>query len=43
MGVGRAAEDFLTYIDGALLGDLWSDIVLPREARAAWQPVVDMR
>jgi transcriptional regulator with XRE-family HTH domain len=35
--------DVLTYIDGALLVDLWSDIVLPRTIRAAWAPVVENR
>ena len=33
-------DDILTYIDGALLVDLWSELVLPRAVRAAWQPVV---
>lgn len=37
---GRAS-DLLTYIDGALLVDLWNDLVLPREVRAAWAPVVE--
>jgi len=32
--------DVLTYIDGALLADLWSELVLPRELRAAWQPLL---
>lgn len=32
--------DLLTYIDGALLLDLWSDLVLPAPLRAAWVPVV---
>ena len=34
-------EDILRYVDGALLIDLWPDIVLPREVRAAWQPALD--
>jgi transcriptional regulator with XRE-family HTH domain len=34
-------EDILTYIDGALLIDLWPDLVLPREVRAAWAGVVE--
>jgi len=36
---GRPA-DILTYVDGVLLADLWSDLVLPRRVRAAWDPVV---
>ena len=26
----------LQYVDGALLIDLWDDLVLPRDVRAAW-------
>lgn len=33
--------DLLQYVDGALLVDLWPELVLPRELRAAWQPVID--
>lgn len=33
-------EDVLAYIDGALLVDLWDDLVLPATVRAAWQSVV---
>jgi hypothetical protein len=36
---GRPA-DILTYIDGALLVDLWDDLVLPRAVLSAWAPVV---
>ena len=36
---GKAA-DITTYIDGALLVDLWHDVVLPRALRAAWEPVI---
>jgi len=36
---GRPA-DILTYIDGALLVDLWDDLVLPRAVRSGWAPVV---
>lgn len=32
--------DVLTYLDGALLVDLWSELVVPRNVRAAWLPVV---
>ncbi|MHB1472590.1 MAG: helix-turn-helix domain-containing protein [Dermatophilaceae bacterium] len=34
-------QDVLTYIDGALLVDLWDSLVLPRDVRAAWSDVVD--
>lgn len=33
-------EDVLTYVDGALLVDLWDDIVLPMGVRTAWAAVV---
>lgn len=33
-------DDILTYVDGALLVDLWDELVLPREIRAAWQQLV---
>jgi transcriptional regulator with XRE-family HTH domain len=36
-----AAEDLLTYVDGALLLDSWPDLVLPREVRSVWQPIID--
>ena len=36
---GRPA-DILTYVDGALLVDLWEDLVLPRAVRSAWAPLV---
>jgi len=32
--------DVLTYIDGALLVDLWNELVLPPAVRAAWHSVV---
>lgn len=35
------ADDLLRYVDGALLVDLWGELVLPSEVRAAWQPVLD--
>lgn len=35
------ANDLLRYVDGALLVDLWDELVLPREIRGAWQPVID--
>ena len=33
-------SDILAYIDGALLVDLWDDLVLPRAVRSAWAPLV---
>ncbi len=32
-----SAHDVLTYVDGALLVDLWDELVLPRDLRAAWE------
>ncbi len=34
-------DDLLRYVDGLLLVDLWDELVLPREVRGAWQPVID--
>lgn len=34
-------QDILRYVDGALLVDLWPEIVLPRALRAAWDDVID--
>ncbi len=34
-------EDIRTYIDGALLIDLWPELILPRAIRDAWEPVVN--
>jgi hypothetical protein len=36
---GRPA-DILAYVDGALLVDLWDDLVLPRAGRSARSPVI---
>jgi transcriptional regulator with XRE-family HTH domain len=36
---GRPA-DILAYVDGALLVDLWDDLVLPRSIRSAWTPII---
>jgi transcriptional regulator with XRE-family HTH domain len=33
-------KDVLAYIDGVLLIDLWDELVLPREIRAAWDPLI---
>jgi transcriptional regulator with XRE-family HTH domain len=35
------ADDVLAYVDGALLVDLWPELVLPRGLRAAWSPVIN--
>jgi transcriptional regulator with XRE-family HTH domain len=37
-GIG---DDFLTYIDGVLLVELWDELVLPRRVRAAWAPLIE--
>ncbi|MDZ7733546.1 MAG: helix-turn-helix transcriptional regulator [Acidimicrobiia bacterium] len=34
-------RDIEALVDGTLLVDLWEDIVLPRQLRAAWQPLID--
>jgi hypothetical protein len=36
---GRPA-DILAYVDGALLADLWGELVLPRAVRSTWSPVI---
>lgn len=33
-------DDLAAYVDGALLVDLWPELVLPREIRAAWTPLI---
>jgi len=33
-------RDIVRYVDGALLMDLWSDLVLPRQIRSEWAEVV---
>jgi len=33
--------DIQRYVDGALLVDCWSELVLPRPLRAAWQVVIE--
>jgi hypothetical protein len=35
------AQDLAEYVDGALLLDSWSELVLPKDVRSLWQPVVD--
>lgn len=32
--------DILRYVDGALLVYLWSDLVIPRDTRHMWQPLI---
>ncbi len=32
--------DLITYVDGALLVDLWDDLVLPDRIRTAWEPLI---
>jgi hypothetical protein len=32
--------DILAYVDGALLLDLWDELVLPHAVRSAWAPIV---
>lgn len=34
-------EDVLNYIDGVLLVELWNDLVLPRDIRAIWTPLIE--
>lgn len=36
-----SSEDIRQYIDGALLADLWPELVLPAQLRRAWQPLID--
>jgi transcriptional regulator with XRE-family HTH domain len=36
------AADILAYVDGALLVDLWEDLVLPRGIRSAWAPLISL-
>jgi transcriptional regulator with XRE-family HTH domain len=33
--------DIQTYVDGVLLAELWPDLVLPQEVRAAWAALMD--
>jgi transcriptional regulator with XRE-family HTH domain len=34
-------EDLLLFVDGALLVDLWDELVLPAPLRRAWEPTID--
>lgn len=33
-------DDLLTYVDGLLLVDVWDELIVPVEVRAAWSSVV---
>jgi hypothetical protein len=33
--------DIESIVDGALMVDLWDEMVLPKRLRAAWQPLLD--
>jgi len=33
--------DIESVVDGALIVDLWDEMVLPRHLRSAWQPLID--
>jgi transcriptional regulator with XRE-family HTH domain len=35
-------QDISDYVDGALLVDLWPDLVIPTQLRRAWQPLIDI-
>jgi hypothetical protein len=35
-----AAADVIRYVDGALLVDLWDELVLPRAVRVAWSRLI---
>jgi transcriptional regulator with XRE-family HTH domain len=35
------AADITEYIDGALLADMWPDLVLPAAIRSQWQPLIE--
>lgn len=36
-----APADIESIVDGALLIDIWDEIVLPRAIRSRWQPLID--
>lgn len=40
LGEGGEA-DVLRYVDGALLVDLWDELVIPRAVRAGWSSLID--
>jgi len=32
--------DLLAYVDGALLVDLWDELVISKAIRSAWEPLI---
>jgi transcriptional regulator with XRE-family HTH domain len=36
-----SGDDISAYIDGALLADLWPELILPAPLRREWQPLID--
>lgn len=34
------SKDLLTFVDGALLVDLWDELVLPTAIRGSWEPLI---
>ena len=38
-----SSEEITQFIDGALLVELWPDLIVPAEIRDAWDPVVRAR
>ena len=35
-----SADDLLGYVDGVLLVEIWDELVLPRDVRAAWEGLI---
>lgn len=35
------ADDILDFVDGALLVDLWGEMLLPPEIETAWRPLIE--
>jgi hypothetical protein len=33
-------QDVLRYVDGVLLVDVWDELVLPKQVRVAWEPLI---
>jgi transcriptional regulator with XRE-family HTH domain len=34
-------QDIAHYVDGALLADIWPELILPTQVRQEWQPLID--
>jgi hypothetical protein len=34
-------KEIESIVDGILLLDLWAELVLPKQVRSAWQPMID--